>query len=533
MKEIKLEYHNYKKPGSGELESNSNLVIVEGDNGVGKTSLINGILENLNAKAISEEPLKRGTSSGFKQVRVPDKNGEPITINHTFGTKEKPKFYATRDNGQNITSVTQIREIIGDVCPYTIEDVFRKNDSVQGRREIVKNIFLPLLSLDDQKRIETINNKINTTNGTLYIERRDKGKVIETLKGSKVSNEAEVTNYLNGKENVSRSMFDKHIESIQNQIKELENKLTALITESSNIDANIRMLSKWLSIANSVSEFKEEFPRNEYAPVLNEWFNSSINVSKFFEDSIKSLKDKDYSSSIEKEKENIETKRKELSNALIIQNHINSLANIDVKIKKHEDEYNNIEKELDNLKKEKSNIFSNSKLPNGLEILSDSEYTFNGFSINSAELSESEAWLLLLKLIMPIYSGKVLFAGNIGIYGKKALKEVYELAESYGKICLVEKVNDEIDDVVMMAYIDEENIDVSESNNDVPEEKQDYAKSFKEKVEKTKKGEDPFVPNKEAKPEEKEETHKDVNVNKPIEMDKPLFGDIDNTKSLF
>lgn len=563
--EIKVDYRNYKKLGTGELEAEGNLIIIEGDNRIGKSSLINGILENLNAKAISEEPLKRGTSSGFKQIRVPDKNGVPITINHTFGTKEKPKFYATRDDGQNIKSVTQIREIIGDVCPYTIEDVFRKNESVSGRREIVKNIFLPLLSLENQKRIEEINNKINTTNGSVYIERRDKAKELEIAKGSKVSNEENVENYLKDHEGISREKFDEHIKSISEKINTLEKNISEKTVEKNNVSTNIRMLSKWKEHAEEYNKFKEEFPREKYPDVLNNWFKVSEGASKYFSTAILSLQEKDYDTEINSLQEELTTKRHNLSTAQIIQSNITTLANIDSNIKTLEKELNKIEENLESLKTEKAEIFSNSELPNGLEILSDSEYTFNGFNINSAELSESEAWLLLLKLMMPIYEGKILFAGNIGIYGKKALKEVSELAEKYGKMCLVERVNDERDNVAMVAYLDDENTKppVSSKSEEKeiepePEEKQDYSKTFKEKVEKTKKGEDPFIPNKEAKKEPKEDNpHKDIDVNKDIEVkgdifsgedasseqsasdeklnydDKDLFDDVDNSASLF
>ena len=64
--------------------SECDVVIVSGKNREGKSSLINGIFENLTLKNLSDEPLSRGANSGEKSVIIQDKNGKEIKIVHTF-----------------------------------------------------------------------------------------------------------------------------------------------------------------------------------------------------------------------------------------------------------------------------------------------------------------------------------------------------------------------------------------------------------------------------------------------------------------
>jgi hypothetical protein len=518
MIEIKVDYRNYKKLGTGEMEAEGNLIIVEGDNKQGKTSLIKGILENLNAKSISKEPLTRGTESGFKQIRIPDKDNNPITVNHTFDHKGASKFYATRDDGNHIKNVTEIREIIGTVCPYTVEDVFRLNSSVSGRREIVNNIFLPLLEESAKKRLSDINNEINPTNGKTYIARRDKTKEIELAKASDISNQEKIKNFFLENNTVERWRLLNHIQELAAIHESNKKKLSDITIAKSNSTSNIQILNNWKSTALGVNNFKEQFPRKEYDKVLNDWFDASGNAAEYFDAVITQMNERNFDNEIINLQENVNASEQKLNNAKNISTIINESALKESEIKKLEKEYEDINNKLNDLTKEKKDIFANSQLPEGLEILSDSEYTFNGFELNDAEISESEAWLLILKLMMPIYSGKLLFAGNIGIYGKKALKEVQSLASKYGKICMVEKVNDEREDVAMVAYIEEEEPETNEvpkPEKEVEEKKIDHAKNFQDKVEKVKNGEDVKV----------EPNHNDVDVNAPIESKDPFTGD--------
>jgi hypothetical protein len=111
---------------------------------------------------------------------------------------------------------------------------------------------------------------------------------------------------------------------------------------------------------------------------------------------------------------------------------------------------------MNKLSDEKNTILSNSNLPEGLVIESDSEFTYNGFNFSETEISESEAQLLLAKLTIPIYDGPYFRMGNADIYGKKALKELNELANKYGKVLAMEKVDDNTDDVYVECLVYDE-----------------------------------------------------------------------------
>jgi len=64
---LEVTYENFKALETGNFNVEGNIIIVQGQNKAGKSSLINGILENLNAKSISKSRkhekvrLKKGT----------------------------------------------------------------------------------------------------------------------------------------------------------------------------------------------------------------------------------------------------------------------------------------------------------------------------------------------------------------------------------------------------------------------------------------------------------------------------------------
>ena len=100
-------------------------------------------------------------------------NGEEIKIVHTFSKKEpRGTFYAIKD-GQKISSVTKIRELIGDANNYTIDDFFKMCKDVPGRRKFIKEILMRLMTPKQLEDINIIDAKINSKNGTLYTKRTD------------------------------------------------------------------------------------------------------------------------------------------------------------------------------------------------------------------------------------------------------------------------------------------------------------------------------------------------------------------------
>ena len=74
MTKIAFEIKNYKKIKEMNFNLNDyDAIIVSGKNRQGKSSLINGLFENLTAKNLSDEPLLRGADKGEKSVIINDK----------------------------------------------------------------------------------------------------------------------------------------------------------------------------------------------------------------------------------------------------------------------------------------------------------------------------------------------------------------------------------------------------------------------------------------------------------------------------
>ena len=463
--ELKVSYSNFKKLGTGSLEAKDNLIIVGGDNRAGKTSLIKGILENLEAKKKSDSPVTIGKKTGYKQVVISE-NGSDMIINHTFSSSNpNGKFYLQKNDGTQINKVTEIRKIIGDIAPYTVEDVFRKYDSKAGRTELIKKLFYPLLDEKDLNRINEINNLINI-NGTIYAKRTNVNKKIDALKLTIQNNIKSIEDGINEITIKGEKVdCDNKIKDLTKNIISIDDNIEKYNIAKNNVDNKIKELNNWINNFDDLStNFINLFPNLKNVDMINNWLSLNNQIKEKISNYLNKIQNKDFSKEIDKLKN-----QKINYNNLIFKYSLIKQKKEELKLNNNNleicnDELRKINNEINELTEEKAEILSNSKLPKGIEIISDSEFTYNGFSLNSDNISESEGWLLILKLMMNIFPAKLIFAGNIGIYNNKALSEIKKLAIKYNKICLVEKVTDE--PVTMTGYINYDNEIDDDKEND-------------------------------------------------------------------
>jgi hypothetical protein len=446
MRKIGFELKNYKLIDELNVPlSDVNIILVKGDNKGGKTGLINGIFENLTAKNLSDEPLKQGTTSGEKSVIITDKYGKEIKIVHTFEKKSpRGSFYAIQD-GKKISSVEKIRELIGECNKYTIYDFFVMCRTTEGRRKFVSEILMKMLSKEQSERIEEINKNINPRNGVIYLQRRDKNTSLDALKNTPMLS----------KEEEAILLKEAEWTKLVNEVKESINKLTKGDDLLRRINAYIYALNE-NGISQTISPeeitFKNDDIKNLFLNAIDmetkilSYKNAFISQKDIINEKIEAIENNaDYKIALEGllSVEKIKYKKE-------------SYAEINKQITSLEKEIEGINAKMNTLLDEKNTILSNSNLPEGLVIESDSEFTYNGFNFSETEISESEAQLLLAKLTIPIYDGPYFRMGNADIYGKKALKELNELANKYGKVLAMEKVDDNTDDVYVECLVYDE-----------------------------------------------------------------------------
>lgn len=451
MRKIGFEIKNYKRIKELNVPlSECDVVIVSGKNRDGKSSLINGIFENLTLKNLSDEPLSRGANSGEKSVIIQDKNGKEIKIVHTFEKKSpRGSFYAIQD-GKKISSVEKIRELIGECNKYTIYDFFVMCRSTDGRRKFISEILMKMLSKEQSDRIEEINNEINTKNGFTYIKRRDANKALETLKNTPMLTKEE-------EETLKKEDACKVTVKETNDTVALAEKNLSLVESVNTYIFNIPGSGLSSSLTSEQITFKSE----ELKTLLQTIIASETRILEYKD--ILSTQSAKLKQMINDAKNNevYKTAVQALLDIDKIKYKKESFTGIQEQITTLEKEIEGLNKKLSDMAEEKDKILNESNLPEGLVIESESEFTYNGFNFSETEISESEAQLLLAKLTIPIYDGPYFRMGNADIYGRDALKELSELAATHGKILAMERVNDDLDEVFVECSVYDEDMVVS------------------------------------------------------------------------
>ena len=463
MAKIALEFKNYKKIKDLNFDLNDyDAVIVNGKNREGKTSLINGIFENLTATNLSNQPLTIGEEKGEKTVIVEDKNGKEIKIVHTF-SKKSPKgtFYAIQD-GQKISSVTKIRELIGDANAYTINEFFMMCKSIPGRRKFIQEVLMRLMTSEQIAKINVINNQINSKDGEFYITRTTLNSELKALEA------------IPGLTDEQKTLLSKKDELLENKatseksIKATEHKIDILEKILNNI-ISIENGSGWQTLTKDDIIFKHEKAKTLFSNLIDLEFQA-LQYKPVCEKGLNSL-----DIVLTSDQNNLLTITNELAEIEKIEYSQSANGNLEEKIKDKKKEIEDINKKINNAIDLKSKILSESNLPKGLIIHSESEFTYNGFDFNENEISESEAWLLLAELTIPIYDCKYFRMGNAAIYGKDALEALTTMAAKYGKILALEKVNDDVDDIYVEGIVWDENYaddnlkELVKENNQQPE----------------------------------------------------------------
>lgn len=454
MGKIAVEINNYKNLRELNIELGEyDVILLKGPNKGGKTSVKNGILENLMLKNLTSTPLKEGEDKGFKKVTIMDKNSEEITIVHDFD-KHNPKgtFYAIKDK-KKISKLTDIRKLIGDVNPYSIEELFMMCRTAAGNRTFIKEILLPLLSDEERSRIDEINKQINTTNGTLYLKRRDLNKEIEVLElATKFTPEEE--KILNGSKDLKNK--NNSLVITYNKYKTIYDLYTSINNNSFYINEDEELLKESIAMTKGIA--------NEIANKYTALAKSISTNKDTIEMYIKASKQKINSMFLEIE--NIKPQLKQLENIEYNNEKLDEKKK-DLKIKTKQRD--SVQEELNNLADEKDNIFKNSKLPEGFKILDESSFTYNGFSFDENSVSESEAWVILAKITMELFDGPYFRLGNADVFGKKALDEIMQIANKKGVILCLEKVDDSATDIYVEYSAVDNNINITTSKKKVEE----------------------------------------------------------------
>ena len=334
--------------------------------------------------------------------------------------------------------------------------------SIPGRRKFIQEILMRLMTSEQIAKINVINNQINSKDGEFYITRTTLNSELKALEA------------IPGLTDEQKTLLAKKDELLENKatseksIKATEHKIDILEKILNNI-ISIENGSGWQTLTKDDIIFKDEKAKTLFSNLID-LESQALQYKPVCEKGLNSL-----DIVLTSDQNNLLTITNELAEIEKIEYSQSANGNLEEKIKDKKKEIEDINKKINNAIDLKSKILSESNLPKGLIIHSESEFTYNGFDFNENEISESEAWLLLAELTIPIYDCKYFRMGNAAIYGKDALEALTTMAAKYGKILALEKVNDDVNDIYVEGIVWDENYaddnlkELVKENNQQPE----------------------------------------------------------------
>lgn len=164
LRVIRLEAKNFQKLRAIEIEPKSNMVMIKGKNGAGKSTVINAIWAAMGGKSASpEQPIKDGEKKGSVTLDL-----GPIIIEKSWSTKSGESLSIKSKEGEPIKK------------PQTLLDEF------VGKTTIDPGNFL---LLDNKKQTEVLKKvlglnfeELESEKAKLYNDRTDKNKEAKRLR---------------------------------------------------------------------------------------------------------------------------------------------------------------------------------------------------------------------------------------------------------------------------------------------------------------------------------------------------------------
>ncbi len=485
-KEIKLVYKNYKLFSDKEFNlKDFNVYLVTGKNGVGKTSLVTSLQEIYGVVSLTNDPITTGSTEGSKTFTIPDKDGNMVTIKHTYDkTKAKGKFVAFDEDGTPFRKVEEIRELLGSYSRITTEQFFDKAKTPEGRRTIVDEYFIQFLTegeivaLRKAKGLEEVHYNLRAEtkkrlDATELHMLNYKPTVFEKeMMGKKLESDKLLKTLRHDRDGVA--LFDKNMQILNERDRNLRENLTTLETE---VDTRI------INAKESVVGFKKELEELEKRVFVTK--ACIKNTEEFLQDPNKEYKDKidgfkkqelenDKAIALEKEKagnpditladldKRIAAGDKLISEIAICESRMKDYKRAKGEFEDTGTEWQSHDEKVHGYRRDIRDIYTSSSLPDGVQIENDT-FTLNGFEFSAEQISESKAKLVIAEIMCQVDTSPLLVMGNAASFGKERLNELCGLAEKYNKIMFLEKVVDEIEDVRVVGIV--YNKDVSEDES--------------------------------------------------------------------
>ena len=476
-KEIVLEFINYKlfEKKTFDLQD-FNVYFIQGPNESGKTSVITALQEMYGILPLTSDPLTTGTTEGSKTFHIPDKDGNIVTVKHTYDrTKAKGKFVAFDKDGTPLRKVGEIRELLGTYSRITTEQFFDMVKTAAGRKEIIDDYFVKFLTDEEiaalckQKDLEAV----------YFDERTEEKRKVDFAEKMELDNRltAGETELLTKK--ISSHKLLNQLKEQRDGVKFLDSNLKVLKERDLALNAQVDGIKA--IIEGAITGTEEQLPDmktelEDMEKAVNALKEDIKKAEEFLKDPYpKEKKDEidglkkqiaENNKEIESEKEKAgdpDMTLKQIDERIARGEDLNSrIAICEAKQEKHAEaskeyaekqgEWAELDKKVDRARKSVEKIYASSALPSGVKIEGDT-FTLNGFEFSETQISESKAKLVIAEILCRVDTSPLLVMGNAGSFGAERLNELCELAEKHNKIMFLEKVLDDEEDVRVVGVV--------------------------------------------------------------------------------
>lgn len=421
MQQIEVKFNAYKNLDGQKIsiDPQANILLVCGDNETGKTSFITAILEAWGAKSLTPNPVTTGQNEGSVEYKIPDKNGKTVTIRQQIimpkDGQKIVKFYAVGADGKAETQPTKIRELMGEVFPITGEQFVAMCGTEGGRRQVINDYIIPLMSDKERSELAEIDAKIDEAKGSVFLQRRQDNARVDALQ--KI-----VDGYVLSEDDAK---ILKKGAMAQKQLDELQDKLSSakdISFHNKDLNKKIEELKLFGEQILGIDGIDTKMVKSNIDSIVGQ-------ISLLLKEEIDSV---EIQAGVERGKVFLSRYNtlKATSDA-----HAKNLSDLGEAKKKASE----TEKELEKLRKRKKAIISNSKIPAGLEI-QDGKITLNGFELSETQISESTAKLVVAEILCMLSTAKITLMGNAAAFGEERLNQLALIAQKYNKYVVLEKV---------------------------------------------------------------------------------------------
>jgi len=290
--DAKIRIKNYKLHEDLEVEFKSgNMYFVLGPNGTGKTSFSQAIFDLAEGTSSNKQKLTNNKQNGFVAgtFHLDGADGETYQVLMEYKQGAADKFLLTLPDG----STSKRKSDIVDIFKYnkfTVDEFFAWGLTADGRRKQAE-MFMKMLSADDQKLIVDIDAAINQSTGVTFLKRRDVNRDIDRVKGvintftlSEMEHEIGVAgkNWAEEQEKLKEELATKKIAKGSQEATEISNKalkdaFNNAVTAKNDYEIDVKLSEK--RFESDINTLKEQLAekikehnlyKNRSETILNE-----------------------------------------------------------------------------------------------------------------------------------------------------------------------------------------------------------------------------------------------------------------------